>query len=572
MRVGVPARPAPHHLAYRREHTMKLFLILLRTSRRMALLTIFFGALSGASSAALLGLINNALTQSTSPLPELALPFAGIALAALVTRITSQLLLNRLQQGILMDLRLRLSRHLISTSLRTLEEAGAHRAHTSLGQDILTLSMGMSMLPEMFINAAVILGSLGYMMWLSWPLCLAIIGFILVGQFLYAIPASLAMKHQQLAREQNSVLTRCFFALTNGAKELRLNRDRRHEFIDGELQPTVQQVRKHFLRSDSLFALANGWGMFAFVFVIGLFLFMMPRLTDLPAPVLHGSVLLLLYIQQPINSITGMMPHLSRGNVALAQLEQLGLKLVPETSVQKALPAGMRERPRSLEKIELVGLTHSYGHDRDDEKFTLGPISTSLNRGELIFLVGGNGSGKTTLAKLMTGLYSPEGGEIRVDGRRVQPEELDEYRQHFSAVFFDFFLFERLLGIASPELLQQARHYLEQLHLDQKVRIDEQGRLSNTALSQGQRKRLALLAAYLEDRPVYMFDEWAADQDPMFKEVFYKKLLPDLRGRGKTVLVISHDDRYFHLADRVLRLESGQLIADTRPGESRASA
>ncbi len=551
---------------------MRLFLLLLRTSRRLALLTILFGALSGASSAMLLGLINQALTQSDSAQSGLAIAFAGIALAALVTRITSQILLTRLQQGILMDLRLRLSRHLIAASLRTLEEAGAHRAHTSLGQDILILSMGMSMLPEMFISSAVIVGSLGYMMWLSWPTCLALIGFIVVGQLLYAIPASVATKHQHLAREQNGLLMKCFFALTNGAKELRLNRDRRREFIDGDLQPTVQRVREHFLRSDTLFALANGWGMFAFMFVIGLFLFLVPRLTDLPAPVLHGSILLLLYLQQPINSITSMMPHLSRGNVALAHLEQLGLKLVPETTVEKALPAGATERPRSFEKIELVGLTHTYRHERDDEKFTLGPISTSLNRGELIFLIGGNGSGKTTLAKLMTGLYSPEGGEIRVDGRRVQPEELDDYRQYFSAVFFDFFLFERLLGLASPELMQQARQYLERLHLEQKVRIDEQGGLSNTALSQGQRKRLALLTAYLEDRPVYLFDEWAADQDPMFKEVFYKELLPDLRGRGKTVLVISHDDRYFHLADRILQLESGQLIADTTPGESRASA
>lgn len=551
---------------------MQLFLILLRTSRRLAVLTILFGALSGASSAALLGLINNALTRSTSELSGLALPFAAMALAALVTRVISQLLLNRLQQGILMDLRLRLSRHLIATSLRTLEDAGAHRAHTALGQDILTLSMGMSMLPEMFISAAIILGSLGYMLWLSWPTCLALIGFMVVAQFLYALPASMALKHQQLAREQNSLLTKCFFALTNGAKELRINRDRRQEFLDGELRPTVERVRGHFLRGDGLFALASGWGMFAFMLVIGLFLFVVPRLTGLPAPVLHGAVLLMLFLQQPINSITGMMPHLSRGNVALAQIEALGLKLVPEASLAKALPAVAPERPRSFEQIELVGLTHTYRHERDDEKFTLGPISTSLKRGELIFLIGGNGSGKTTLAKLLTGLYSPEGGEIRVDGRRVQPEELDEYRQNFSAVFFDFFLFERLLGLASPELLQQARHYLEQLHLDQKVRLDEQGKLSNTALSQGQRKRLALLMAYLEDRPVYLFDEWAADQDPMFKEVFYKKVLPDLRGRGKTVIVISHDDRYFHLADRLLQLESGQLIADTRPGESRASA
>jgi len=108
------------------------------------------------------------------------------------------------------------------------------------------------------------------------------------------------------------------------------------------------------------------------------------------------------------------------------------------------------------------------------------------------------------------------------------------------------------------------REYLTQLHLERKVLLVD-GALSTTALSQGQRKRLALLTAWLEERPIYVFDEWAADQDPTFKRVFYEELLPELRRAGRTVLVISHDDRYFHLADRLLRLESGQLREDTAP-------
>ncbi|MGB8129136.1 MAG: hypothetical protein WCG81_05045 [Candidatus Angelobacter sp.] len=79
------------------------------------------------------------------------------------------------------------------------------------------------------------------------------------------------------------------------------------------------------------------------------------------------------------------------------------------------------------------------------------------------------------------------------------------------------------------------------------------------SLSQGQRKRLALLTAYLEDRPVYVFDEWSADQEPVFREVFYRHLLPALRDRSKTVVVISHDDRYFDVADRVIQLEYGRI-------------
>jgi putative ATP-binding cassette transporter len=183
-----------------------------------------------------------------------------------------------------------------------------------------------------------------------------------------------------------------------------------------------------------------------------------------------------------------------------------------------------------------------------------------------VFIAGGNGSGKTTLAKLLTGMYVPERGEIRLDGQPVTDENRDAYRQLFSAIFFDFYLFETLLGLERPDLDSQAADLLNQLQLQGKVQVD-QGRLSTIDLSQGQRKRLALLTALLEDRPIYLFDEWAADQDPRFKETFYRHLLPKLKSAGKTALVITHDDRYFEMADRVIKLEEGQMVADL-PGQS----
>ncbi len=140
-------------------------------------------------------------------------------------------------------------------------------------------------------------------------------------------------------------------------------------------------------------------------------------------------------------------------------------------------------------------------------------------------------------------------------------ESRDRYRQLFSVVFADFFLFEDLDGIETPDLDDRAARYLERLHLENKVQVRD-GQLSTTALSQGQRKRLALLSAYLEDRPLYLFDEWAADQDPSFKETFYRRLLPELRAAGKTVIVVSHDDRYYDTADRIVKLENGQIVFD----------
>jgi putative ATP-binding cassette transporter len=174
-------------------------------------------------------------------------------------------------------------------------------------------------------------------------------------------------------------------------------------------------------------------------------------------------------------------------------------------------------------------------------------------------IIGGNGSGKSTLAKLITGLYTPQSGAIYFDNTLIDDKNRHWYRQHFAVVFSDFYLFESLLGLGSDqELVYQ---YLKQLQIDHKVTI-KNGHFSTTALSQGQRKRLGLLIAYLENRPIYLFDEWAADQDPRFKEFFYTEFLPNLRAQGKTVLVISHDDHYFHIADHLIKLDYGRIEYD----------
>ena len=237
--------------------------------------------------------------------------------------------------------------------------------------------------------------------------------------------------------------------------------------------------------------------------------------------------------------------------------EELGVSL--DLHACDACPIGERERPMIYERLELIGVAHSYHHEKDDSHFLLGPIDLTFRPGELVFLAGGNGSGKSTLAKILTGLYPPETGEIRLNGRLITDANRDDYRQSFSAIFADFYLFENLLGLDTTNLDGQAQEYLVELHLDHKLKV-RNGLFSTTDLSAGQRKRLALLTAYLEDRPFYVFDEWASDQDPPFKEIFYTQLLPELKGRGKTVLVITHDDRYFDVADRVIKLDYGKVV------------
>ncbi|MDF0529090.1 ATP-binding cassette domain-containing protein [Tsukamurella sp. 8F] len=191
--------------------------------------------------------------------------------------------------------------------------------------------------------------------------------------------------------------------------------------------------------------------------------------------------------------------------------------------------------------------------------FHLGPVDLAFEPGHVTFIVGGNGSGKSTLAKLITGLYAPDAGSVRLNGEEIGRHNVEWFRQHTAAVFTDFHLFEDYLGMDRPGIDDEVRTLLDHLQLSHKVTVSD-GRLSTIALSQGQRKRLALLTALLEDRPVYLFDEWAADQDPHFRDLFYGSILSDLRARGKTVIVITHDDRYFDRADRLIKLDLGRVV------------
>jgi putative pyoverdin transport system ATP-binding/permease protein len=536
---------------------MKELLRLISSSKRTATLSLLLGVISGGCGAGLIWLISDTLSQGFTSTGAL---FAAFALFSLLTRIAFMSLLSRLQQGAIFNLRRHLSRRILASPLRVLEEVGAARLQAALTADIFALGEGLRLFPAFFISLTSAVGCLVYLAWLSWSTFLALIAFGTVGVLSYWIPTQSAIRISERAREREDDLFKHIRSLTEGTKELGLNRRRLKAFLAECLDPTADDLRRFTIRTHDIYGATSSWGLFLFFVLIGLVLFALPHFSQMSLRTLTGYVFAILYLQQPLAAILEALPALNQGGVALRKIQSLGLAPATEPAGAQLLPEETASPP-PFQQLQLSGVTHAYHREQEDDRFILGPIELTLRQGELVFLIGGNGSGKTTLAKLITGLYAPEGGELRLNGQLITHENREDYRQYFSAVFSDFHLFESLLGAPSdPATLARIQTYLVRLHLDRKVSIT-QGRFSTTRLSQGQRKRLALLAAYIEDRPLYVFDEWAADQDPTFKAVFYEELLPELKRQGKTVLVITHDDRYFHTADRVLRLEAGQLGA-----------
>ncbi|MDI1443043.1 cyclic peptide export ABC transporter [Polyangium sp. 6x1] len=538
---------------------MRLVKLLLRQSFGLVVLSVLCGLLSGAAFAALVALLNEALASDEGRLGDLGSKFVAVAAVALVTRVASQVLLTWVRHRALLEMRHQLASRILAAPLRSLEEQGPHLVLGALMEGVVTAGTGLSILPFFFTNVIVILASLSYLAWLSLGALGVMLACIVVGLVTYWIPTIHAMRLLEQGRNVQDTVFKQFQSLVSGIKELKLHRRRRGAFLDEHLVPTIDKMQRLGVKSQNFFTGSSAWGLLFFFVFLGVLVFVYQRWIPLDRATLTGYALATLYIQQPLGALMDMIPVIGQGEVAVQKIEKLGLSLSAERDL--APRAEPPEAPRTFEVIELSKVTHTYHRENEEGGFTLGPIDLTLRRGELVFVVGGNGSGKTTLAKLITGLYTPEGGEIQLDGRSVSDADREDYRELFSAIFSDYHVFDVLLGLSPAQRETRVKHYLARLLLDKKVAVVG-GALSTTALSQGQRKRLALLATYLEDRPIYLFDEWAADQDPQFKDVFYRELLPELRSQGKTVVAITHDDRYFDLADRVVKLEDGRLAAD----------
>ncbi|HET6976587.1 MAG TPA: cyclic peptide export ABC transporter [Pyrinomonadaceae bacterium] len=535
-----------------------LLAFLFKKSRAIVIAAIIASILSGIASSTLIGLSHRALaTREASPL-WLMLGFAALCFIFPLSRVVAEVLLVNLSQKVVFDLRAQFIRQIVATPLRKLEEIKTHRIMAALTDDVAALSNGLATVPILFLQFSVLLGCVIYLGYLYIPLLIVTVIVIPLGIACVQLFFKFGLRHFIRARKEQDMMFKHIRAVAEGVKLFKLHRGRRDAFMNDLFTPTGLRYRHENVRGNAVLIGGSSIGTSFFFVTLGLFLFVAPRLIAISPQVLTGYVLVFGFLMVPIGVITSLMSNIGRANVALRNIRSLGIELGGENDLAPLpLPRVNGHSP----KLEFESVTHAYTAE-DQTGFTLGPIDLSIEPGELVFVVGGNGSGKTTLAKVITGLYQPQSGQVRFNGQIVTERNHEDYREHFTAVFSDFFLFENLLGLEHHEIDEQAREYLKHLRLDHKVTV-ENGVLSTIDLSNGQRKRLALLTAYLEDRPIYLFDEWAADQDPVFKNFFYRQILPELKQRGKTVFVITHDDQYYGVADRLIKLDYGQISHDS---------
>jgi putative ATP-binding cassette transporter len=537
-------------------------------SRLLAAAAVVAGLVAGGCSAALIALINTALHRNGLSRTILVVGFSTLVAGKVASNALARLLLNIFTQETMADLCRNLSRKVVAAPLRHLERVGIPRILATLTDDIAWIGWAAQNAPTLATNLAILVGCALYLGWLSWRILVIVMLVVGIGMIGYRTLTARAYRHLKEARDTRDVLFQHFRALTEGVKELKLHTGRREAFLSERIAATTHLLRGQALAGVRHHIVADTWSQILFYGLLGGVLFMSSTAQGLKSETVTGYVVAVLYMMTPVWGVMETWPILARARIALQKVVELEISLAASRSDEET-PSERLEIAGEWQRLHVDGATFTYPPDVDGQAFVLGPIDLTLRRGELVFLVGGNGSGKSTFVKVLTGLYSPQVGTIRLDGLAITDKNREWYCQHFSAVFSDFYLFDTLLGLDGSDLDARAHRRLVELELDAKIRIKD-GALSTTALSQGQRKRLALLTAFLEDRPIYVFDEWAADQDPHYREIFYKRLLPELKALGKTIVVISHDDRYYGLGDRIVKLEYGKLVAEPAGGVASA--
>jgi putative ATP-binding cassette transporter len=515
-------------------------------------------AVSGLANAAILAIIN-AAAQSASyesiNLRYLLMFIVAMALYVMCQRSSSRQMIRVTTESV-QRIRVRLADKIQNSELETLEKVDKSELLNAMSHEATIIADSGEALTEALQAAIFVVFGFLYVAILSrtafW-----------LGVVFASISLTIAMRNRtslgrligEARRKEIEFLNYVTHAI-QGFKEARIN-DRKREDIRHDIHETSVEVTRLHVAVSDVQSRSTIFGRASFYVLIAIVVFLLPVLIQAYTEVIMELTTSILFIVGPLSLIVGLIPYLARGGEAAEAIGRLEKALNVEHEAVDARPGRLKPPPvQSVRQISFHDIEYAY-RDHDSDVFTLGPLSFSIEAPEIVFITGGNGSGKSTLLKIITGLYLPNSGYIRVDDVVVENGNLQSYRERFSAIFSDFHLFEKLYGMLGTNEIV-VTELLKQMQLDQKVRFIGD-RFSTLDLSTGQRKRVALVVSLLEHKPVLVFDELAADQDPQFRRFLYEELLPRLKQEGRTIIAATHDDRYFHLADKVIKMEYGKI-------------
>ncbi len=533
---------------------MKLVLFIVKSSWQKLLIGAIGSAIAGLCYAYAIKLLN-ALIGSSSESSALFIEMSGIILLSTSLSIITGYYLTQLFEDKISDLRVDLSRKILKADFETVEK-NAFKIIPVLHYDVNNIGSFAKTIPDVLVAVFKIAAIWTYMFLLSWQLTLSIITvFLLVFLFAFVLLPTFHRVEKDIQRERN-VLYRHLVGLVNGIKELTLNQMHQKNYVEDTINPTSSMHARHISIINSLNILVTKSAELIVIVGIGIIIVVLKSSASFSSEVFLDFLTLVLFILPSLIIITSFARSLKKVDASLEQVFSLGLEFDDYRHAIGNAKLPYRSHSEAP-LISLQGVTYHYGTP-DSNTYKVGPFNLSIYENELLFINGGNGSGKTTLAKLLTGLYMPESGQINYQEQKINETNLFEYRNLFAATFTDSHVFQDLRYLSTRVSESEMEEQSKLLGIKDKIKVD-QFNISDVDLSFGQRGRLNLLRVLLEDQPIYLFDEWAANQDPYFRSKFYHEILPNLKSKGKTIIVISHDDQYYHLADRLITLSSGNI-------------
>ncbi len=519
-------------------------------------------ALAGSSNAVILAVINIAAGHASET--SASFRYLLLFLAAIAVYITAQrhimVTSTKEVERIIHKIRTGVINKIQSCDLSTIEGIGDSRIYSSITKETTTISQAAPILVIAAQSGVLIFFTLLYIAWLSLSAFALTIGFVSIALiFHFKFLKKVHKAIHQATLDEYSLFDRITDALS-GFKETRMNQARNNDLYEdadrvskkASANKAVAQtnIAHHFIFSQSTFYM-----------LLATMVFILPNFSDNYGDAVIKTTTAVLFLIGPISSLVGSVPLFSTANIAIDNIQKLEAELDEHVAVEKVTEKNTIAQAEldNFSKIVFDNVVFSYPQQYDDQQFSIGPINLTINRGDIIFIAGGNGSGKSTLIKLLTGLYYPSNGSIKIDKTVIGHNNGQQYRDLMACVFTEYHLFKVAYGLrhVPAETVDALISYLE---LEEKVSLSDD-EFSTIELSAGQKKRIALLVSLMEDRPVYIFDEWAADQDPEFRRKFYHEILPDLKKQNKTVIAITHDDRYFDCADYLIRIDEGKVVS-----------
>ncbi|HEH4740101.1 TPA: multidrug ABC transporter permease/ATP-binding protein [Campylobacter coli] len=523
---------------------MPFILELLKQNKFKFISFLIFSFISSAVGVLTLVFINDYLLKNTQNIPILY--FIALLIVFFLSSTIVELGLSVFGQNFIFKMQRRVVKQILDTPLLKVAKVGKARILASLGSDVRNISFGLLRLPDFLQSSILILCTSAYLCYLSPQIFTLCAIWIIV---VFTINNFLMMKvyaYFRKARENDDALQNNYQNILDGHKELLINRYRAKLYYEDEFESNARSKKKNSTLGNLFNNLSSNFTNVALLALVGVEFYLALEFKWASVAEATTIALSILFLRTPLVSMIGSFPTLLLAKIALDKIAKLELDDYKEHF-------GKTNFIKDWRQISFKNTSFSY-----DDNFHLNPVNLDLKKGELIFLIGKNGSGKSTFCMLLTGLFKPSEGEIFVDDMKIDDGNLDIYRSLVSAVFSDFHLFTKTLAKEKFADEEKIASWLEFLELKGKTRVEDH-ELVLTKLSTGQKKRLAMLIALLEERDILVLDEWAADQDPVFRRFFYKKLLPLLKEQGKTIFAITHDDAYFDSADRIFLAEGGNI-------------